>query len=66
MNSLFMQGLVVEPAEGGDGVTIRLKPPVGDGRATVVAFMIQSDGVAVNNTTSNTTATTTSNTNNTL
>ncbi|KAL1836127.1 hypothetical protein VTJ49DRAFT_5552 [Mycothermus thermophilus] len=47
--SLYLQGLVVEPCDGGDGVTIRLPGSgVGDGKATVVAFMIQRDGTAGN------------------
>ena len=49
MDSLYAQGhfhhqgLVVEPNDCGDGVTIRLPPNATNGRASVVAFMIQHD-----------------------
>lgn len=48
MESLYMQGLVVEPSDCGDGVTIRLQPTPGaeGGRANLVAFMIQRDDQA--------------------
>ena len=37
------QGLVVEPSDSGDGVTIRLQPNAANRRASLVAFMIQHD-----------------------
>jgi hypothetical protein len=37
------QGLVVESSNSGDGVTIRLQPNAANGRASLVAFMIQHD-----------------------
>ncbi len=49
MDSLYAQGhfhhqgLVVEPSDSGDGVTIRLQPNATNGRASLVAFMIQHD-----------------------
>ena len=41
--SFHHQGLVVEPNDCGDGVTIRLQPNATNGRASLVAFMIQHD-----------------------
>jgi hypothetical protein len=50
MESLYIHGLVVEPSDGGDGVTIRLPPSATDGRATnLVAFMIQRDANGLGN-----------------
>ncbi|KAK4139724.1 uncharacterized protein C8A04DRAFT_32797 [Dichotomopilus funicola] len=49
MDSLYTQGhvvhrgLVVQPSECGDGVTIRLQPTAANARASLVAFMIQHD-----------------------
>ncbi len=47
MDSLYTQGhflhqgLLVEPSDCGDGVTIRLQPNAANSRASLVAFMIQ-------------------------
>jgi hypothetical protein len=50
LESLYIQGLVVEPSDCGDGVTIRLPPSATDGRATnLVAFMIQRDANGLGN-----------------
>ncbi len=55
MDSLYTQGhfmhqgLLVEPSDSGDGVTIRLQPnAAGNSRASLVAFMIQHDAKPLN------------------
>ncbi|KAL2018203.1 hypothetical protein VTK56DRAFT_1176 [Thermocarpiscus australiensis] len=54
MDSLFTQGhlvhqgLVVQPSECGDGVTIRLQSTAANARASLVAFMIQHDPSPLN------------------
>jgi hypothetical protein len=56
MDSLYTQGhflhqgLLVEPSDSGDGVTIRLQPNAANGRASLVAFMIQHDPKPLNDT----------------
>jgi len=40
---VLRQGLVVQPSECGDGVTIRLQPTAANARASLVAFMIQHE-----------------------
>ncbi|KAL2132509.1 hypothetical protein VTI74DRAFT_3728 [Chaetomium olivicolor] len=38
-----LQGLVVEPSDSGDGLTIKLQPAAMNGRTSLVAFVIQCD-----------------------